>query len=182
MHHADAEPLIDHASTPSIAPGMADTTAVSPTCGATAAPVLGKPHSREDDAARLPCSAARSLPQPSCRVVRGWEFDARDVNSSNMYAVLHDECDDTDENVHIDYDAMIRDRYHANGWVRQARRSSVPPARKFAHRLPRHGSRQVPCGWLGEAGAAPLSPATSTKMCTSTTTPWFATGAMRMAG
>ena len=106
--------------------GMADTPAASPTCGATAAPVLGKRHSREDDAARLPCSAARSLLQPSCRVVRGWEFDARDVNSSNMYAVLHDVCDDTDEIVHIDHHATVRDRYHANGWVRQARRSSAP--------------------------------------------------------
>ena len=77
-------------------------------------------------AERLPCSAPRSLPQPSCRDVRGWEFDARDVNSSNMYAVLHDECDDTDENVHIDYHATVRDRYHANGWVRQAQRSSAP--------------------------------------------------------
>ena len=64
--------------------------------------------------------------QASCRDVRGWEFDARDVSSANMYTVLHDECDDTDENVHIDYHATVRDRYHANGWVRQARLSSAP--------------------------------------------------------
>ena len=104
-------------------------------------------------AERLPCSAARSLPQPSCRDVRGWEFDARDVNSTNMYTVLHDECDDTDENVHIDYHATVRDRYHANGWVRQARLSS-------AHAMVR--DRYHADGWVRQArrSSAPLSPAT----------------------
>ena len=52
------------------------------------------------------------------------------------------------ENVHIDYHAMVRDRCHADGWVRQARRSSAPLSPATTDRFKQAAREQREAGYV----------------------------------